>query len=111
MSDQTLCLDCGIDAWDFLENGRRVHEDFYLVDEIWEQVCPENEILCLGCAEKRLGRVLMRSDFKSDGMQGQREYWDRLGAPMSDRMANRLGHAQNPSKPRAKPLKATFEPF
>lgn len=59
-----LCRDCGLDAWMFEEDGRVVHEDFYVHDELWDDVCPEGGLLCIGCFERRLGRQLRRTDFK-----------------------------------------------
>ncbi len=76
----TLCVDCGIDAWEFEEDGQIVHEDFYVSDDLWDATCPDDDVIrtdlgesrigqgqfmiCIGCFEKRLGRQLVRSDFK-----------------------------------------------
>lgn len=76
----SACHNCGIDAWWFRDyDGRIVHEDFYVHDELWDTVCPDDDVirwqedgvtfgegqwvLCIGCFEKRLGRTLTRADF------------------------------------------------
>ena len=75
------CCDCGGHAWRQHESGREVHEDFYVHDELWDRVCPDDEVvewveagvtfrhgkfvMCIGCFEKRLGRQLTREDFKA----------------------------------------------
>lgn len=80
MSEPTFeCVDCGVDAWAQNEDGRLVHEDFYVHDEMWDAVCPDDEVveweasgttfrqgrflICIGCFERRLGRRLERRDF------------------------------------------------
>lgn len=73
------CPDCGVAAWRRLEDGRLVHEDFYVHDELWDWVCPDDRVrewvvdgtkfregqfvMCVGCFESRLGRRLARHDF------------------------------------------------
>lgn len=73
------CEDCGIPAWMLEEQGRIVHEDFYVGDELWDSVCPDDHVvesfvdgekrrngrfvMCIGCFEKRLGRRLRCEDF------------------------------------------------
>lgn len=67
MSDLTICCDCGVDAWRQwdAEQGCEAHEDFYVHDELWRAVCPDNGVICIGCFEQRLGRQLTGADFKS----------------------------------------------
>lgn len=93
-----LCHDCGLDAWVFEEDGQIVHEDFYVSNELWDSVCPDDEvrryvkdgiefgdgnfILCIGCFEKRLGRTLTREDLRI-------EPHDLFGLPPSKRFKNR----------------------
>lgn len=76
--DVTRCPDCGIDAWYFEEDGTIVHEDFYVSDELWDAVAPDDGVvrwthdsvefgqgrfvLCIGCFERRLGRQLTADD-------------------------------------------------
>jgi hypothetical protein len=75
-----VCQDCSIDAWRQQESGRVAHEDFYVQDDLWDAVCPDDAVemweedgatfrvgkfvLCIGCFEARLGRQLTRQDFK-----------------------------------------------
>ena len=60
------CADCGV--------GCHSIGEWYMVrDKIWAQAwagrrkpyhdMPGQEILCIGCLEKRIGRTLVRSDF------------------------------------------------
>ena len=54
------CIDCGCLPWD-------VGEDFYVSDGLWLLTIPSKKrdnVICLGCFEKRLGRRLTRKDFK-----------------------------------------------
>ena len=39
-----VCRDCGIDAWRQQESGRVAHEDFYVHDELWDAVCPDDAV-------------------------------------------------------------------
>jgi hypothetical protein len=67
---QTNCADCGV--------GCHGIGEWYMVnDEIWEQAWAHHprkpwhwldgqQILCIGCLEKRLGRTLTASDFIPD---------------------------------------------
>jgi hypothetical protein len=72
-----ICVDCGIDAW----NQPDGHEDFYVHNDLWDSVCPDDNVkqwveggvtlregtfvICIECFEERLGRRLTPSDFKS----------------------------------------------
>ena len=52
------CLDCGQDT-------RKMGEYYSLKDRVWACIHPTlNGMLCIGCAEKRLGRNLTPADFK-----------------------------------------------
>ncbi len=72
------CPDCGIEPWYLWEDGREVHEDFYVNDELWTSTCPDDDcknvpgipgsregtfVICIGCFEARLGRRLRHEDF------------------------------------------------
>jgi hypothetical protein len=62
-----VCQDCGIDAWGQQESGRVAHEDFYVHDDLWDAVRPDDAVemweedgvtfregqfvLCIGCFE------------------------------------------------------------
>jgi hypothetical protein len=52
-----LCLDCGVDILEA--------PDYYMLkDEIWCSIVPDRRgMLCIHCAEKRLGRELTHADF------------------------------------------------
>jgi hypothetical protein len=62
----SACADCGIGTI-------RLGEWYMVRDDVWEQawcrrrkswqVLPGQEVLCIGCLEKRLGRTLMACDF------------------------------------------------
>jgi len=67
------CPDCEVDPWMFEEDGRLVHEDFYVSHKLWTATCPDDEChdlpgtgkfaICIGCFERRLGRPMTRADF------------------------------------------------
>ena len=92
------CPDCGIYAWRFEEDNQTVHEDFYVSNDLWDSVCPDdmvrrfvNEgieygqgkfVICIGCFEKRLGRKLTRQDLTV-------KPHDLFGTPPSERFRNR----------------------
>lgn len=91
----TICRDCGINAWSFTADGRRVHEDFYVHDGLWDAVCPDDGVegtyvLCIGCFERRLGRRLTREDLKH-GANVARAPWPGRGTPPSSRFVDRSG--------------------
>ncbi len=103
----TICPDCGIDAWSIEEDGRIVHEDFYVDNELWDSTCPDDDVvrwtengtefgqgrfvICIGCFEKRLGRRLTRHDLGAEpgdggphdlgGTPPSRRYLDRWTSP------------------------------
>jgi hypothetical protein len=53
------CMDCGIDT-------RATGEYYSLKDSLWRRINPlVLGMLCLGCAEDRMGRVLCKRDFSS----------------------------------------------
>jgi hypothetical protein len=53
-----FCMDCDVDTY--------VNQQFYMLkDRLWKRINPSVDgMLCLPCAEKRLGRSLSRKDFK-----------------------------------------------
>jgi hypothetical protein len=87
-----------VKAWRQVEGGRLVHEDFYVHDELWDAVCPDDEVrewvvdgttfregkfvICLGCFESRLGRRLTREDLTVRPQE-------LFGTPASRRLASR----------------------
>lgn len=92
------CKDCGVEPWDLVEDGRYVHEDFYVHDVLWDRVCPDDLraerelpngfigrvgfVICIGCFEARLGRTLTKADFKVSAQ-------DLSGDPPSKRFIDR----------------------
>ena len=54
-----LCLDCGVSTLDI--------DEFYMVHApLWASVAPKKGgkgMLCIGCLEARLGRLLKQTDF------------------------------------------------
>jgi hypothetical protein len=52
------CIDCG-------KNAQTGEEYFMVHDQLWEKYGAGNELLCISCFEKRMGRKL-----KSDDLQG-----------------------------------------
>jgi hypothetical protein len=54
-----FCMDCDVDTY--------VNEQFYMLkDRLWRRINPSIDgMLCLRCAETRLGRPLHRGDFKT----------------------------------------------
>ena len=82
------CTDCRFHPW-------RHGEDFYVLDGLWLTVMPvkkRDDIICIGCFEKRLGRKLTRKDFKSWFRNNRwcRNKGKPLNDPPSKRLANRL---------------------
>jgi hypothetical protein len=84
----TACADCGV--------GTITLGEWYMVnDEIWQSAwagrrkpwthLPGQEILCIGCLEKRIGRTLMACDFTDAPVNDVND-----GDYRSDRLFNRL---------------------
>lgn len=96
----TICHDCGIDAWNQVEDGLVVHEDFYVSNEVWDRHVPDDDIrtfpngvrdghfvLCIGCFERRVGRELVRADLAAEPK-------DLFGMPPSRRFMARWSVAE-----------------
>lgn len=106
MDDDFACPDCGVLAWRQIEDGRVVHEDFYIHDELWDSVCPDDVVfewvengtkfregrfvMCIGCFEKRLGRKLTQADLTTPP-------GDLFGIPPSKRFVSRWESARTGS--------------
>jgi hypothetical protein len=57
MTNGFECLDCGIDT-------QLINEYYTVHDEVWLLANPQDSgMLCIGCLEMRLGRVLTSADF------------------------------------------------
>ncbi len=60
-----LCLDCGVDTG-------KISEHYMLKDEVWSKIHNSNKgMLCVGCAEVRLGRVMCIGDFNDSHVNKQ----------------------------------------
>lgn len=87
----TPCLDCEADCG---SGGTGIREYAYKVsDEIWLAVGldtrpghGEDEFLCVGCLEKRLGRRLVPEDFPASALNNQ-DFRQQ-----SARLRERVGH-------------------
>jgi hypothetical protein len=90
----TNCVDCGIGTL-------TIHEWYMVNDDVWEQAwagrrkswrVAGQEILCIGCLERRLGRTLIASDFvpgnPNKGRVSERMR-DRLAATVTRRLRGR----------------------
>lgn len=76
------CFSCGVDTF-------ALGEDFYVEDDLWRQYGVEG-MLCIGCFEKRLGREMVRADFKGVGGPDK---WEEFfpHAKASERYRDRWG--------------------
>jgi len=73
-----LCLDCSSDTG-------KMHEHYFVQTDIWmAAVGSKIGMLCVGCLEKRLGRMLKGSDFPDVHINDPKLY------PMSDRLRSRI---------------------
>jgi len=50
-----VCVDCGVECWPW--------EMFMLTDAVWAETGAGEAVLCIGCVEDRLDRVLEPDDF------------------------------------------------
>lgn len=88
MGHDLRCTDCRCKPWD-------MGEDFYVSDGLWMLTMPvakRDNVICIGCFEKRLGRKLTRVDFKK-WFRGNRWYGDqrrKLNDPPSKRLIDRM---------------------
>ena len=85
---RTNCADCGV--------GTLTIDEWYRVKErVWKlawagrlkpwHALPGQQILCIDCLEKRIGRTLVPSDFRKIPVNDPAEF------DHSDRLLNRLG--------------------
>lgn len=88
------CLDCGVDTW-------KLNEYYMVTKTVWSDAFPDRPrcdgdkswtaglgYLCIGCLEKRIGRILTPSDFTNYPINHV-EPGDRGKSP---RLMNRLGY-------------------
>lgn len=81
-SGKGQCSDCHMQTM-FNDEGEN---EYYMVhDELWLQANPQiSGLLCIGCLEDRLGRMLTPSDFTSSPINHE-DTWDQ-----SPRLRSRL---------------------
>jgi hypothetical protein len=106
----TLCIDCGMETQPREPNHIGKYEQYIVTDEVWQAAGmpkattnPALELiggggcLCVGCIEKRLGRMLTLSDFEPrtvESMFNRRRagwYTPRLAARICDPLEAALG--------------------
>ena len=64
-----------------------VENEYYMLrPELWRKVCRFNDMLCIGCVEDRLGRMLVPTDFKLE-----ETFARAMQFPPSHRLKQRLG--------------------
>ena len=73
------CADCGVDT---IERG----EFYMVVDSVWEHASGGQEMLCIGCLEQRIGRILTADDFTDVPVNDPTRY----GGHFSDRLLDRF---------------------
>lgn len=65
-----LCVDCGYNTID---------DEYYMVhDEVWRASGMNEGMLCIGCLEARLGRMLGAADFPSVPVNTEWRHSERL---------------------------------
>lgn len=73
------CMDCGVDTG-------KIGEHYMLADSTWCKIHNSNKgMLCIGCAEQRLGRRLCKDDFNDSHVNKPFS-----GKSFSTRLENRL---------------------
>jgi hypothetical protein len=79
----------GFDCMDCRANTLHLDEFYMVHDEIWESAIPKKKrtrMICIGCLEKRLGRLLTPQDFTDAPVN---KSW--IFVSQSERLLNRLG--------------------
>jgi hypothetical protein len=80
-SDRSSCMDCGV-------NTLEKNNYYMLNDEIWKKIHPiDMGMLCIPCAERRLGRKLNASDFTDAPINA---LMARVCGALNDRLTNRV---------------------
>jgi len=66
---------------------RSCRNEYYMLrPELWRKVCRFNDMLCIGCVEDRLGRMLVPTDFKLE-----ETFARAMQFPPSHRLKQQLG--------------------
>jgi len=74
MSARSVCVDCGIDTC-----PRKGRWEYYMVhNAVWAEagMDPDGGYLCIGCLEKRLGRMVRPRDFTGAPINDFDVPWD-----------------------------------
>jgi hypothetical protein len=73
--ERTRCLDH--ENAHCLDHERRRHEMYMLKDEVWTltELGHWDGVLCVECAERRLGRALTRDDYRECTTDDLRQRW------------------------------------
>lgn len=80
------CIDCGV-------NTSKIDEYYMLKTSIWKRILPSIKgMLCIGCAERRLGRKLRPSDFADVPLNRPNDQ-RACGIDRSPRLLDRLGYS------------------
>ena len=75
-----LCVDCGYNT---------IGDEYYMVhDEVWQAAGMDEGMLCVGCLETRLGRMLGADDFPRVPVNDEWRHSERLAS----RIANEVVH-------------------
>ena len=79
------CVDCNVDT-------SHLGEYYTVRDDVWYAAMQgfNNGMLCIGCLEKRLGRVLTPADFPDYPINMHPNGWHK-----SDRFIDRLGFKEH----------------
>jgi hypothetical protein len=73
-----LCMDCQVDI-------SKIGEHYFIKTDLWLSVVSSNKgMLCIGCLEKRIGRLLTKADFTDCYINNPKF------SGMSKRLLNRL---------------------
>ena len=76
-----LCIDCDVDTG-------KAYEFYFIKTELWLSVMPSIAgMLCIGCLEDRLGRMLRTDDFTDASINSPHH------GQKSMRLLSRLGYA------------------
>lgn len=88
------CIDCGVNT------GRAgIREYYHVHDEVWENAFQgtrthgygDDDFLCIGCLEGRMGRELKPGDFSDAPINNSQFVTVHWGLELSDRMKERTG--------------------
>lgn len=83
--DQFKCLDCGADT-----SKHGIQEWYMVTQRMWDKVAKDGDVLCIGCLEKRLGKVLGgEGQLRAAAFEGYPINYDGI-FPQSERLQSRI---------------------